>query len=124
MRELLARVKANIRRTAMAGTAAPAQRMELDRITVDTQAMMVYKDGKPLELTQREYELVRVLAGQRGQVFSREALMEQVWNYEGYVGDVRAVDVAVRRLREKLEDDPAEPQFIVTRRGAGYVFSA
>lgn len=124
MRELLARVKANIRRTAMAGTAAPTQRMELDRITVDTQAMMVYKDGKPLELTQREYELVRVLAGQRGQVFSREALMEQVWNYEGYVGDVRAVDVAVRRLREKLEDDPAEPQFIVTRRGAGYVFSA
>jgi two-component system response regulator VicR len=85
---------------------------------------MVYKDGKPLELTQREYELVRVLAGQRGQVFSREALMEQVWKYEGYVGDVRAVDVAVRRLREKLEDDPAEPQFIVTRRGAGYVFSA
>lgn len=124
MRELLARVKANIRRTAMAGAAATAQRMELDRITVDTQAMMVYKDGKALELTQREYELVRVLAGQRGQVFSREALMEQVWNYEGYVGDVRAVDVAVRRLREKLEDDPAEPQFIVTRRGAGYVFSA
>ena len=124
MRELLARVKANIRRTAMAGAAAPTQRMELDRITVDTQAMMVYKDGKPLELTQREYELVRVLAAQRGQVFSREALMEQVWNYEGYVGDVRAVDVAVRRLREKLEDDPAEPQFIVTRRGAGYVFSA
>ena len=124
MRELLARVKANIRRNAMTGTVAPSQRMELDRITVDTQAMMVYKDGKPLELTQREYELVRVLAGQRGQVFSREALMEQVWNYEGYVGDVRAVDVAVRRLREKLEDDPAEPQFIVTRRGAGYVFSA
>lgn len=124
MRELLARVKANIRRTAMVGTAASTQRMELDRITVDTQAMMVYKDGKPLELTQREYELVRVLAAQRGQVFSREALMEQVWNYEGYVGDVRAVDVAVRRLREKLEDDPAEPQFIVTRRGAGYVFSA
>ena len=124
MRELLARVKANIRRTSMGSAAAPAQPVALSRITVDTQAMMVYKDGKPLELTQREYELVRVLSGQKGQVFSREALMEQVWNYEGYVGDVRAVDVAVRRLREKLEDDPAEPQFIVTRRGAGYVFSA
>ena len=124
MRELLARVKANIRRTSMATGAALAQPMALSRITVDTQAMMVYKDGKPLDLTQREYELVRVLSGQKGQVFSREALMEQVWNYEGYVGDVRAVDVAVRRLREKLEDDPAEPQFIVTRRGAGYVFSA
>ncbi len=125
MRELLARIKANIRRSDITAAAAPAARpMEVGRISVDTQAMMVYKDGKPLELTQREYELVRVLSAQRGQVFSRETLMEQVWNYEGYVGDVRAVDVAVRRLREKLEDDPAEPQFIVTRRGAGYVFSA
>lgn len=124
MRELLARVKANIRRTSMAASAAPVQPMGVERITVDTQAMMVYKDGKPLELTQREYELVKLLAGQKGQVFSRETLMEQVWNYGGYVGDVRAVDVAVRRLREKIEDDPAEPQFIVTRRGAGYVFSA
>ena len=124
MRELLARIKANIRRTDMVAGAAPAATVGTERITVDTQAMMVYKDGKPLELTQREYELVKLLAGQKGQVFSREALMEQVWNYGGYVGDVRAVDVAVRRLREKIEDDPAEPQFIVTRRGAGYVFSA
>ena len=125
MRELLARVKANIRRTAMAAAPAAASvPVGVERITVDAQAMMVYKDGKPLELTQREYELVKLLAGQKGQVFSREALMEQVWNYGGYVGDVRAVDVAVRRLREKIEDDPAEPQFIVTRRGAGYVFSA
>jgi len=75
-----------------------------------------------VELTQREYELVRVLITSRGQVLSREALMEQVWNYEGYVGDVRAVDVAVRRLREKLEDDPADPRFIITRRGMGYTF--
>ena len=124
MRELLARVKANIRRTDMAAAAAApaAQRLELGRITVDLQSMTVYKDGAPLELTQREFELVRVLASRRGQVLSREALMEQVWNYEGYVGDVRAVDVAVRRLREKIEDDPADPRFIVTRRGAGYVF--
>lgn len=123
MRELLARVKANIRRTDMAAGAAPAaQRLELGRITVDLQSMTVYKDGAPLELTQREFELVRVLASRRGQVLSREALMEQVWNYEGYVGDVRAVDVAVRRLREKIEDDPADPRFIVTRRGAGYAF--
>ena len=122
MRELLARVKANIRRTDMTGAAPAVQPVSTARITVDTQAMMVYKDGRPLELTQREYELVRVLSAQKGQVFSREALMEQVWNYEGYVGDVRAVDVAVRRLREKIEDDPADPQFIMTRRGAGYIF--
>ena len=121
MRELLARIKANIRRTDMNGTVAPVQNVGVERISVDVQAMMVYKDGKPLELTQREYELVRVLTAQKGQVFSRETLMEQVWNYGGY-GDVRAVDVAVRRLREKIEDDPAEPQFILTRRGAGYVF--
>ena len=121
MRELSARIKANIRRTDMAAGAAPAQSVSVERITVDTQAMMVYKDGKPLELTQREYELVRLLTSQKGQVFSREALMEQVWNYGGY-GDVRAVDVAVRRLREKIEDDPAEPQFILTRRGVGYIF--
>lgn len=123
MRELLARVKANIRRTDMAaGSTSSSQRLELGRISVDTQAMMVYKDGVPLDLTQREYELVKVLAAQRGQVFSREALMEQVWNYGNYVGDVRAVDVAVRRLREKIEDDPANPEFIVTRRGLGYSF--
>lgn len=123
VRELVARVKANIRRTGMtAAPAADANKLVLGRIAVDTQAMTVAKDGVTLELTQREYELVRVLCTNRGQVLSREALMEQVWNYEGYVGDVRAVDVAVRRLREKLEDDPAEPKFIITRRGLGYTF--
>ena len=130
MRELLARVKANIRRNEMAGAASapqakPAgQRMELGRMAIDPELMVVYKDGRPLELTQREYELLRFLASQPGKVFSREALMEHVWNSEGYVGDVRAVDVAVRRLREKVEDDPAAPQFVVTRRGLGYYFNA
>ena len=123
MRELLARVKANLRRSVMLPP-SPGHKLELGRITVDEQAMTVSKDGVPLELSQREYELVRTLAAHRGQVLSREALMEQVWNYEGYVGDVRAVDVAVRRLREKIEDDPAEPQFILTRRGRGYAFGA
>lgn len=123
VRELVARVKANIRRTGMtAAPAADANKLVLGRIAVDTQAMTVAKDGVTLDLTQREYELVRVLCTNRGQVLSREALMEQVWNYDGYVGDVRAVDVAVRRLREKLEDDPAEPKFIITRRGLGYTF--
>ena len=128
MRELLARVKANIRRSDMAPaavTAAPGgARLDLGRIVVDTELMVVYKDGKTLELSQREYELIKFLASQPGKVFSREALMEHVWNYDGYVGDVRAVDVAVRRLREKLEDDPASPEFLVTRRGLGYLFNA
>lgn len=129
MRELLARVKANIRRNEMvaaAGAASPlgGQRIEHGRIVIDVDLMIAYKDDHPLELTQREYELLKFLASQPGKVFSREALMEHVWNYEGYVGDVRAVDVAVRRLREKVEDDPAAPQFIVTRRGLGYYFNA
>ncbi|MGM9606854.1 MAG: response regulator [Oscillospiraceae bacterium] len=128
MRELLARVKANIRRSDMdALTALPTKggsKLDLGRVVVDTDLLVVYKDGKALDLTQREYELIKFLASQPGKVFSREALMEHVWNYEGYVGDVRAVDVAVRRLREKLEDDPASPTFIVTRRGLGYLFNA
>ena len=126
MRELLARVKANIRRMSMVpagkGAAASANRMELGRVTVDTDQMAVLKDGQPLQLSQREYDLIRFLAAQPGKVFSREALMEHVWDYEGYVGDVRAVDVAVRRLREKIEDDPASPKFVVTKRGMGHCF--
>ena len=125
MRELLARVKSNIRRTDMLYQATPrssANRLDLGRVQVDTDTMIVYKDGEALDLTQREYELVKTLASSRGQAISRETLMERVWNYDGYVGDVRAVDVAIRRLREKLEDDPADPKFIITRRGLGYAF--
>ena len=126
VRELMARVKANIRRagmpTAVAGDSAG--RMTFGRITIDTEGATVQKDGVALELSQREYDLICFLAAQPGKVFSREALMEHVWNYAGYVGDVRGVDVAVRRLREKIEDDPANPVFIVTRRGLGYLFNA
>lgn len=128
MRELLARVKANIRRVSMS-PAAPKEEEEsgdtirLGRVSIDRGKATVFKDGRPLELTQREYDLICFLAAQPGKVFSREALMEHVWNYEGYVGDVRAVDVAVRRLREKIEDDPAAPKFILTKRGMGYLFA-
>ena len=125
-RELIARVKANIRRVDMtpapAAPAASAAPAGAGRVTVDEERATIYKDGRPMDLTQREYDLIRYLAARPGKVFSREALMEHVWNYEGYVGDVRAVDVAVRRLREKLEDDPANPRFIKTKRGMGYYF--
>ena len=96
--------------------------MERGRILIDEALLMAFKDGKALDLTQREYELLKYLAASPEKVYSREALMEHVWNYDGYVGDVRAVDVAVRRLREKVEDDPANPAFILTRRGMGYLF--
>ena len=126
-RELIARVKANIRRMSMTGAPAPApasaDNVPLgERMHIDEDRAAVFKDGAPLDLTQREYDLIRFLAARPGKVFSREALMEHVWNYEGYVGDVRAVDVAVRRLREKIEDDPASPVFIKTKRGMGYYF--
>ena len=124
MRELLARVKTNIRRSSAApvvGT-APVKVEDGKRLVIDKGMSAVRKDGKALDLTQREYDLICFLAAEPGKIFSREVLMEHVWNYDGYVGDVRAVDVAVRRLREKLEDDPANPVFIVTKRGMGYYF--
>ena len=122
-RELMARVKANIRRTAMqsgrAGTGVAAG----GGLVIVPDSYQVYKHDKPVDLTQREYELLAFLAAHPGKVFSRIDLMEQVWNYD-YVGDdVRTVDVTVRRLREKIEDDPASPAIILTRRGVGYYFS-
>ena len=125
MRELLARVKSNLRRTDMMEVTAEKGQgglLKFGALTIDTEGCSVTKNGAPVDLTQREYELLRFMAGQPGKVFSREALMEQVWNYD-YVGDARTVDVTVRRLREKIEDVPAEPRYIVTRRGVGYLFS-
>ena len=93
-------------------------------ITINTDSFQVRKNGVPIDLTQREYELLTFLASHPGKVFSRVDLMEQVWNY-GYVGDdARTVDVTVRRLREKIEDNPAAPAYILTRRGVGYYFAA
>ena len=124
MRELIARVGANIRRTAM--TAAPAPASDAmpvaGDLSINTDSHQVYRAGQAIDLTQREYELLTFLASHPNKVYSRIALMEQVWNY-GYVGDdVRTVDVTVRRLREKIEADPANPVYILTRRGAGYYF--
>lgn len=126
VRELMARVKANIRRAyflPQTKTKEGEDLLTFDRLTIDRKGVSVRKDGEILELTQREFELLCYLASNPETVYSRQELMENVWNYEGYVGDVRGVDVAVRRLREKLEDDPAQPRFIITRRGLGYYFN-
>ena len=123
MRELMARVKANIRRTAMVSSSAESSMSAGGALTINTENFQVYKSGRPIELTQREYELLTFLASHPDKVFSRVDLMEQVWNY-GYVGDdVRTVDVTVRRLREKIEDDPGKPALILTKRGVGYYFA-
>ena len=126
MRELIARVGANIRRTAMAApvsAAATAMPVAGD-LSINTDSHQVFRAGEAIDLTTREYELLTFLASHPNKVYSRIDLMEQVWNY-GYVGDdVRTVDVTVRRLREKIEADPANPVYILTRRGVGYYFSA
>ena len=127
MRELIARVKANIRRTGMnaasSATAASTAMPVVGSLSINIDSRQVFRDGKPMDLTTREYELLTFLASHPNKVYSRIDLMEQVWNY-GYVGDdQRTVDVTVRRLREKIETDPANPKYILTRRGVGYYFS-
>ena len=123
MRELIARIKANIRRTENEGAKeVPEDIKEFGSITLDMNRYEVRKNGEALDLTLREFELLKYLAEREGKVFSREQLLEEVWGYE-YYGDIRTVDVTVRRLREKLEDDPGDPKFILTKRGIGYYFN-
>ncbi|MCR5648537.1 MAG: response regulator transcription factor [Oscillospiraceae bacterium] len=121
VRELLARVKTNVRRRSVLVEPAEAgdESVRAGRLTIDVPRQTVAKDGVELDLTQREFELIRFMSRPCGKVFSREELMREVWQYE-YYGDVRAVDVAIRRLREKIEDDPAAPAILMTKRGAGY----
>ena len=122
LRELIARVKANIRRTSMPNNnSAESDLIQHKNLVIDTSKYSVTKNDTVLELTVREYELLKFLAVQPNQVFSREQLLKQVWVYE-YYGDIRTVDVTIRRLREKLEDDASNPTYILTKRGVGYFF--
>ena len=123
MRELLARVKANIRRRALTYAENPAGRvLRAGALALDPATFAVTKSGAAVELTQKEYDLLHSLMREPGKVFTREDLMTKVWNYD-YFGDMRTVDVTVRRLREKIEDDPGKPAYILTRRGVGYYFA-
>lgn len=123
MRELVARIKANIRRTDLMTNSydAPMNVQEFGNLSIDMNRYEVRKDDTPLDLTLREFELLKYLAERENRVFSREQLLEEVWGYE-YYGDIRTVDVTVRRLREKLEDDSSNPAYIMTKRGIGYYF--
>ena len=123
MRELMARVRANLRRS----TAAVPQELENEELScgalcLDPERYEVTKNGQVVELTLRELELLKFLMYQRGQIFSREYLLEKVWGYE-YYADARTVDVTVRRLREKIEDVPSAPEYLLTKRGVGYYFT-
>jgi len=121
MRELIARIKANIRRMDIGNSGEEMSVNSYGNLEVDMNKYEVRKSGVPLELTLREFELLKYLAERENKVFSREQLLEEVWGYE-YYGDIRTVDVTVRRLREKLEDDSADPKYIMTKRGIGYYF--
>lgn len=121
MRELMARVKANVRRTAMDAGKVENEFKVYGDLQIEEDGFRVRKNGVSVELTQKEYDLLKYMAARPGFVFSREELMEKVWNYD-YFGDMRTVDVTVRRLREKIEDDPGKPRYIITRRGMGYLF--
>ena len=122
-RELQARVKAILRRTELTienqeAEAAPTE-IVIGDLQILTDAFVVKKHGEELDLTHREFELLHHLATHIGQVMTREHLLETVWGYD-YFGDVRTVDVTIRRLREKIEDIPSRPEYILTRRGVGY----
>ena len=123
MRELMARVKAILRRaTASVQPEGSRERFQVGDLIIDPQTYEVFKEGRTIVLTNKEFELLRFLASHAGQVFTREVLLNEVWGYE-YYGDTRTVDVTVRRLREKIEDDPSDPKYIQTRRGVGYGFA-
>ncbi|HVC81395.1 MAG TPA: response regulator transcription factor [Chloroflexota bacterium] len=121
LRELLARVKAQLRRAEMphAGSQPALDRVQFGRISVERESRRVFRDDKEIGLTLKEYDLLEYLRANAGKVISREVLLDKVWGY-GFAGDSRTVDVHVRWLREKIEDDPANPQHIRTVRGVGY----
>lgn len=128
IRELLARVKANIRRSSSDADKALMKNyvqtpdvLVVDRLKFNFERYEVLKDGAPIDLTLREFELISFLAKRANKIFSRKSLLENVWDYE-YYGDVRTVDVTIRRIREKIEDDPSQPTYLITKRGIGYYF--
>lgn len=121
-RELLARVKANLRRYECSEQ-MPNKAIIVGDLHIDLTSYTVKRDNKELDLTHREFELLTYLAKNKSQVFTREMLLQHVWGYD-YYGDVRTVDVTIRRLREKVEPDPSEPQYVVTKRGVGYKLEA
>lgn len=128
-RELLARVRVNIRRSSGEVVRREAASSGGDRITVgelaiDTEHYSVTKNGESIELSKKDYDLIALLAENVGKVFTREELLEKVWGYDEYYGDIRTVDVTVSRIRKKIERDPAKPEYIMSKRGVGYYLCA
>ncbi len=122
-KELMSRIRANIRRTS--GEVVREQRADAGVITVgelviDRTHYLVTKSGAPIELSKKDYDFIAFLAANVGKAFSREQLLEEIWGYDDYYGDIRTVDVTVFRIRSKIEADPSHPEYLMTKRGVGY----
>ena len=130
VRELMARVKANLRKTEVAKGSADTteddsedSKITVGELTLDLNKFEVKVRGEVVDLTLREFEVLKYLAAQPGQVVTRETLLEKVWGYE-YYGDIRTVDVTVRRIREKIERDTSNPKILITKRSVGYYIAS
>ncbi len=132
VRELMARVKANLRKAELSGAEKTGKEEEekeeeniiaVGDLTLDLNKFEVKVRGEIMDLTLREFEVLKYLANQPGQVVTREVLLEKVWGYE-YYGDIRTVDVTVRRIREKIEKDTSNPKILITKRGVGYYIAS
>lgn len=127
MRELMARVRTILRRYSALTKAGSEEGSEYTAgdFSLDAAKFCVTKGTRRIDLTQRETEIVKLLMEKKGQVFPRTEILQKIWGYEpmSELGDERTVDVTIRRLREKIEDDPSQPQYILTKRGVGYYFN-
>lgn len=117
--EMKARIRAILKRLSPAAAQSAADRLQIDGVALDTRERTAIFNDKRVELTAKEFDLMELLMRNRGRVYTRENLLNTVWGYE-YVGELRTVDVHIRRLREKLEENPAEPDIILTKWGVGY----
>ncbi len=122
-RELVARVRATLRFARRSTGQRPAERLRFGLLEIDLSGRLVISAGQPVDLTPKEFDLLAVLARNPGRVFGRDTLLEQVWGYD-FAGDSRTVDVHMQRLRQKIEEDPHEPRFLLTVRSIGYKFAA
>ena len=133
VRELMARVKANLRKAEVTSNGAASSdatrkddnlnTIKVGDLSLDINKFEVRVKGEIIDLTLREFEVIKYLANQPGQVVTREVLLEKVWGYE-YYGDIRTVDVTVRRIREKIEKDTSNPKILITKRGVGYYIAS
>lgn len=126
---LLARIKANIRRSSGETVELKTEpvsegAIRIRQLIIDPKKFRVEKNGREIELSRKEFEVLLFLATHTDELFSREELLGKVWGYEGFLGDIRTVDVTISRLRAKIEEKPAEPEYILTKRTKGYYIPA